>query len=406
MLLLKIGLEQGMAVELQEIVDRLGHLLQRSVAVDDPNLQIIAYSHHYGDEDSARLQALVRRGAAENMVNYLASHRIHTWREPRYMDADESLGLKQRLVIPLWAGTTLVGFIWIIVEGELSPQEFDLALADVQEITGILALQSDKQQAAFVHKTRKVRELLQGSMENRQIAAEFFEAERDFAVVHSFNVLFIQQHNVSMNAVLASRDVAHEGIRRALSGRVVDAYALAELGVGTAVIMGFRVARGTKDIQELCQRVQREILVHANSLSAYVIGAGAAVSSLACAHESFAQAEIAARAAHSAGQNTLTWDQMGSTALLPTLVDHVPEPFLIPEQFRRMLSEQTPEMLKLLEVYLECAGSAADTAQRLHLHRSSVYYNVGQFQKSTGWDLSDGNSRFYLHLWLKTRESF
>src|SRR5699024_1443646 len=104
--------ELGMTVELQEIVDRLGHLLQRSVAVDDPNLQIIAYSHHYGDEDSARLQALVKRGAAENMVKYLAGHRIHTWHEPRYMEADESLGLKKRLVIPLWAGTNHIGFIW------------------------------------------------------------------------------------------------------------------------------------------------------------------------------------------------------------------------------------------------------------------------------------------------------
>lgn len=393
-----------MSVELQEIVDRLGRRLQRSVAIDDPNLQIIAYSHHYGDEDPARLQALVRRGAAEEMVKYLSAHRIHTWREPRYMDADESLGLKQRLVIPLWAGTSLVGYLWIIVDGELDAQEFALALADVQEITEILALQADNQQAAFEAKARKVRELLQGPPEKRQIAAEYLFAGRDFESAHSFTVFYIQQDNTASNATLINRNIVHEGVSRVLSARAGETYALAEFDVGTAVLLGSRITRDALELESLGQRIQREITEHTQSRDVSVIGAGAWVGSLIRAHESFEQATIAARAARISGQPFLAWEHMGPAALLPALVEHLPESFLIPAQFRLMLAEQTPEMLNLLEVYLENAGNAVETAQQLHLHRSSVYYHVGQFQKSTGWDLTDGNSRFDLHLWLKTRK--
>lgn len=398
--------ELGMTVELQEIVDRLGHLLQRSVAVDDPNLQIIAYSHHYGDEDSARLQALVKRGAAENMVKYLAGHRIHTWHEPRYMEADESLGLKKRLVIPLWAGTNHIGFIWIIVEGELAPHEFELALADVQEITRILESQANKQQAALQEKTRKIRDLLLGSPQERQSAAEFLQTDRNFAAAHSFNVLLIQHQKLPINTTSISQNIFSEALHKALGSHLGQAFALAECEAGRCVLVSSKAVLTARDLEALCQRVHREITLHAQSPGSILIGAGARAESLVRAHESFAQAKIAAREAWHLEKTTLTWAQMGPAALLPALVQNVPAPFLIPQQFQLTLAEQAPEMLKLLEVYLESAGNAAETAQRLHLHRSSVYYNIGQFQKTTGWDLTDGNSRFYVHLWLKTRKTF
>ena len=77
---------------------------------------------------------------------------------------------------------------------------------------------------------------------------------------------------------------------------------------------------------------------------------------------------------------------------------------MIPEGFHSMMAGQGFETLRLVEAYLEAAGSAADTAQRLHMHRSSVYYHLGQFQKATGWDLGDGDVRFYVHLWFKARK--
>jgi DNA-binding PucR family transcriptional regulator len=40
-------------------------------------------------------------------------------------------------------------------------------------------------------------------------------------------------------------------------------------------------------------------------------------------------------------------------------------------------------------------------AERLHLHRTSLYYRLGRIAELTGRDLADGGARLELHLALK-----
>lgn len=49
--------------ELQQVVDGLAASLGRSVAVDDPQLRLLAVSRHFGDEDSLRVRAVMQREA-------------------------------------------------------------------------------------------------------------------------------------------------------------------------------------------------------------------------------------------------------------------------------------------------------------------------------------------------------
>ena len=41
--------------ELQRLTERVGEVLSRSVAIDDPNMRLLAYSPHYGAVDEQRL---------------------------------------------------------------------------------------------------------------------------------------------------------------------------------------------------------------------------------------------------------------------------------------------------------------------------------------------------------------
>jgi len=58
-------------------------------------------------------------------------------------------------------------------------------------------------------------------------------------------------------------------------------------------------------------------------------------------------------------------------------------------------------LLGTLEVYLDCGCEVRVAAERLHLHRTSLYYRLGRIAELTGRDLSDGGARLELHLALK-----
>jgi hypothetical protein len=58
-------------------------------------------------------------------------------------------------------------------------------------------------------------------------------------------------------------------------------------------------------------------------------------------------------------------------------------------------------LLRTLEVYLDCGCEVRAAAERLHLHRTSLYYRLGRIAELTGHDLSDGGARLELHLALK-----
>ena len=395
-------LEHKMPDNLQVLVDRLGHMLHRSVAVDDPDLRIIVYSNHYGDEDPARMQALVGRGAVGHMLEYLAGHRINTWREPRYMDADESLGLNRRLVIPLWAGQTLLGFTWIIVRGDLEPGELEASLEASREITGILSRRAGQQADDELRRSALVGELLADGQATRENAALALSEDRTYAAAREFTVLLI--HRV-VTAPRGSPDLGalmRAAVGKALATGPGDGWGLAPVEGGIAVLLGTRFPLGPAAADDLGRQIHRELHVRGKpSHAGVVVGVGATVADLREAVSSLGQANAAARAAVAGGFGSASWEGLGLAALLPALVDRPVEMHLVPEVFHSLMAKQGAETLRLIETYLE---TAADTAQLLHLHRSSVYYKLGQFQKSTGCDLGDGNARFYLHLWFKARK--
>jgi DNA-binding PucR family transcriptional regulator len=59
------------------------------------------------------------------------------------------------------------------------------------------------------------------------------------------------------------------------------------------------------------------------------------------------------------------------------------------------------DRLQTLEAYLDLAGNALATSERLQLHRTSLYYRIQRLEQLAGTDLKDGNERLSLHLGLK-----
>ena len=94
---------------IQEQVDTLARTLQRSVAIDDVGINLVAVSKHFDDADDARVRAILARTLEEDSCQYLFSFGIVATRDKivRIPECRE-LGFKERSCYPIrWQERTL-----------------------------------------------------------------------------------------------------------------------------------------------------------------------------------------------------------------------------------------------------------------------------------------------------------
>ena len=85
----------------QNLVDDLAARLQRSVAVDDPDVHQLAVSPHYGALDDARLEAILSKRTSDSIVRIARMYLIPNTAEPIRVSANDEFGALPRIVLPL-----------------------------------------------------------------------------------------------------------------------------------------------------------------------------------------------------------------------------------------------------------------------------------------------------------------
>ena len=103
-----------------------------------------------------------------------------------------------------------------------------------------------------------------------------------------------------------------------------------------------------------------------------------------------------------AGTTVVPWADLGIYRLLSGVdARHLDVARVHPGLGRLLGDEAHQVLLETLEVYLDLAGNAHATAERLRLHRTTLYYRLQRVELLAGTDLKDGNERLCLHLALK-----
>ena len=65
---------------------------------------------------------------------------------------------------------------------------------------------------------------------------------------------------------------------------------------------------------------------------------------------------------------------------------------------QRFLATAPADVVATLRTWLDEAGSVSRTADRLSVHRQTVYHRLAQVERATGHDLARGRDRLSLHL--------
>lgn len=102
------------------------------------HMQMLAVSAHYGDEDPARLRALVGRGLDKPTVKYLLSCGLAKLSAPKWVGGVPELGLETRLFIPIRCNNMPLGFLALIDKGTSLPNTVIERAVRAAELAGLV----------------------------------------------------------------------------------------------------------------------------------------------------------------------------------------------------------------------------------------------------------------------------
>jgi hypothetical protein len=160
--------------------------------------------------------------------------------------------------------------------------------------------------------------------------------------------------------------------------------------------LAWLVVRDPAELVELRDRL--ELTVGAGAVRA---ACGSAVDEPTALHRSFAEAALLLRIGAARGDPELPFPDAGLLQLL-LAVPRERLRYFVMRHLGPIL--ERPELLTTLQAWLAAGGSRLAVSERLHLHRNSVGYRVGQLKQLLGVDPLEPPNAAILHAALAARE--
>jgi len=374
--------------QLQVIAEQLAGALERSVIIDDAALRPVAVTAQTGLVDASRVEAVLQRRTSARHRQMLTEHGIFKAREPVSIPAPEP-GSLPRLCLPLVHRDQLLGFLWLIDEPTLTATQIERAGAAAAQATRLLHQRAAQQAAEFGTFAALADALLQHDERDRAAAARKLTGEAALTGPPPYALALIRYLADAPAGDLLR--VAGDLRRRAAPGSFV----LATPGQHELVAITTQDATGPLRDS-----------VRAWPGPPLVIGTAGAATALAAVHAELDNARYAAEvaAAVPAFGRAADWGQLHSYAVF----QHMPRDQAALEQICQgitaLLTERTGMYEATIRAYLDCGANAQRAAERLHIHRTTLYWRLGRVTDLLAVDLSRGDDRLKLHLALKLAE--
>lgn len=397
---------------LQSVIETLSAQLDRAVAVDDPQLRLLAYTAHFEEVDEHRIHSILRQRASPQAISQLDRLNLRRATAPVRIPGDGTLGMLGRLCIPIRAYRHLLGFLWLLDNDEtLSEEEIRISVLAAEIVGSILYRQRMSDDARRAAERNLLLRLLDSSPGPNADSRELSVADRThletwglsgempcrLAVV---DVRPSRSHRVSDSP--GWLDVAlRRHLHRLRSVRTLAAtdgddvgYVLVASSARVDPLGGLRTF-GSAICEELgSNRPDRaiEVLVGIGPLAARVDDAR-------LGPERPRHVIDVVRSVPGFSPVT-AWEDLGIYAALHELMSQSrPDPAVPPGL--RALWEHSSDLIETLDTYLDTAGNAKETARLLSIHRTTLYYRLAKVEEITGMCLSDGEHRLALHLGVK-----
>lgn len=395
------------SADLQALVNDVAERLDAPAVLEDEEQRMIVYSSHTTQTpmDEVRRDSILRRETQQPVREWFRAFGITVSTGPIHIPRSEQLGILGRLCVPIRCHGLLTGFLWLIDDrSSLSPEQVGMAEQAARQ-AGLLMIED-----ALVEQRRAgaLRQLLSSSDELRTAAARQVRDEG-----------LLPGKAPTAVTVVQVTDAGDAGTRLTISEALADVMRRHEGGamLGLAfhdhLAILLRVSRGAKgpdrahEIGCETQRALTRRLTRSGSVARAVVGIGDPCALLEESHRSYRQARLAASTAVDIPSfgSVARWQDLGVYRAISLLPGPEAADAALDPRFEQLLAAGDSGVLEALETYLDLCGDGHATAERLYLHRGTLYYRLKKAQRICGINLHDGRDRLAIHLAFKIARS-
>ncbi|MDX3802872.1 helix-turn-helix domain-containing protein [Streptomyces sp. AK04-3B] len=390
--------------EIQDIVDEVATALGKGVSVDDLSGRLVTYSAQQGRADEARIRSLLHRAVPDDIRSWQDRHGVATATAPVEVPPNPDLGMRARLCVPLLHHGVKTGTLWILQSDDTwsAAALLDRLARLGNQIDTLAALQYDK-----------ANPLLE---ERRNREATFRHAcQADPAALDDLGrwpaLYALDTVHVLVCMPASAHGPAHRGDAETAQLRVAlhqtlaaHSHVLATSVQDTHTTVLVRSSHGADTAHQLHQELTTAVatVTRTDMPPQVFAGVSSPLKTIDRLPDAYQQAVIAGQAAAVDPQlgPLAAWDDVGPYRFLARNLRR--DALHQSELYTRLhAADDNGDLLHTLEVYYDSA-SVNQVAQRLHLHRTSLYYRLGRIKDAIGTDPIDGPARLELHMAIKT----
>ncbi|HJP73200.1 MAG TPA: helix-turn-helix domain-containing protein [Pseudonocardiaceae bacterium] len=384
----------------ETVIDQLAEELSRSVVINDPAMQMLYASAHYGDEDPVRVKALLNRGAEPRARGHVLAQGVSHWTRAGLIPANDEIGMYARVCVPVrWEGE-LLGLLMVMdADGSITTAELGRVNEIAQELA--FALHNDKARSGAADDDEQLVLDLVGTdpAARRNAVATLHASGRGerFSTVTTAGIAVT-------GGSTTTRPHVEIALRNALSARsrLDRADAMFAVTGESAVLLIGSPPRKSEPVTRRVEGVLDRTHELASGHFRCVAGVGSTGDGLDHAAHSLRQARLARRAAELGLRGPVaTWDSLGAYGPLLSIPPEQLTETTLPQELQRLLAvDPDGQLAATLRAYLDAAGNGPLAAMQLHIHRTTLYYRLGRIHELTGLEVADGSTRLALHLGL------
>lgn len=367
---------------LDDLTEEMARLTDAPCTLEDPQFRLIAFSDHRTDDavDSIRQRSILQRHSSEDVRAWFRGQGIEDSEGPLRTPADADLGIVARLCVPARHLGRVQGYFWLLdPDGRIDPATWPEA-GRIAESAAHLLNVAERRQA---RRDALFRELVEGGrLTARESAADLADAA-GLDLREPLACVLVDRPELADQ--VASRP-ARSGVVWARTGDAVAAVVRARLVAGVtdtdALLTALGIGRRLDSLDSVTRAALGPVVPDIDSLAT-----------------TFRGARVGLRVARTRPPgDVVTWASLGPLALLGVARDDDLAAAVVEPEVQQFLVSATTDVVATLRVWLDEAGSASRTAERLSVHRQTVYHRLAQVEQATGYDLSRGRDRLRLHL--------
>jgi hypothetical protein len=297
-----------------------------------------------------------------------------------------------------------VGVLWLIDDEAITEEDMDVVVATAERLVGVIARRRQAEDRATAEQEALVQSLIAGDPAAAARAAQDL-LDRGLLPDEQHYLVFVSAPRVP-RAAAPEWDALLTHARRFLQSAFTGENSTGRLSGrtrdGVATITASRASPGPEQAGRMAERLNKALIRRDTGLRwpSWVTAGGTATDALSDAARSYEQALRAMQVATLTERPVALWQTLEPLETVLTLLSQDLPEHLTPELLHTVRTRLSDEVRDTLRRFLDAAGDAAQVAQQLHVHRSTVYYRLTRAEQLLGVSLSDGRARTAVHLCL------